>query len=75
VKIGKRGQVIIPQALREEYGFLPGTEVEFVARDGALLIVKKQDAQQRALAALYGRKRFGRSTDGLMKLLRERRRV
>ena len=68
MKVGERGQVTIPQALREEFGFLPETEVAFTVRDGALLLVKKG---QEDLAKLYGRKRFERSTDELMKLLRE----
>ena len=31
--ISKKGQVTIPQAVREKAGFLPGTEVEFVVQD------------------------------------------
>ena len=69
MKVGERGQVTIPQALREEFGFLPETEVAFVVQDGALLLVK--EGQQNELTKLYGRKRFERSTDELMKLLRE----
>ncbi len=71
MKISERGQVTIPQALRERLGFLPDTEVEFVVRDSALVLVKKEASQQRAVERLYGRKRFARSTDELMKLLRE----
>ena len=69
MKVSKRGQVTIPQALREKFGFLPETEVVFVVQDGALLLVK--EGQQNELTRLYGRKRFERSTNELMKLLRE----
>ena len=69
MKVGERGQVTIPQALREEFGFLPETEVAFVVQGGALLLVK--EGQQNELTRLYGRKQFERSTDELMKLLRE----
>ena len=69
MKVGKRGQITIPQALREKFGFLPETEVVFVVQDGALLLVK--EGQQNELTRLYGRKRFERSTNELMKLLRE----
>ena len=31
-----KGQVTIPQALRERFGLMPGTEVEFVADADAL---------------------------------------
>ena len=30
MKISERGQVTIPQEIREKYGFLPDTDVEFV---------------------------------------------
>lgn len=69
MKIGERGQVTIPQRLREQFGFVPETEVAFVVQGGALLLVKKD--QQSRVAELYGRKQFGASTDELMKLLRE----
>lgn len=69
MKIGERGQITIPQGLREQFGFTPETEVDFVVQDGALLLVKK--GQRAQVEKLYGRKRFERSTDELMKLLRE----
>jgi antitoxin PrlF len=69
MKVGERGQITIPQPLREQFGFSQGTEVEFVVREGALLLVKKNP--QSVVEKLYGRKRFERSTDELMKLLRE----
>ncbi|MBW1937038.1 MAG: AbrB/MazE/SpoVT family DNA-binding domain-containing protein [Deltaproteobacteria bacterium] len=41
MKIGERGQVTIPKAIRERYGFLPNREVEFVPTDkGVLLIIE-----------------------------------
>jgi AbrB family looped-hinge helix DNA binding protein len=36
MRITSKGQVTIPQELRERYGFTPGTEVEFEADDGVL---------------------------------------
>lgn len=71
MKVSERGQVTIPQELREQFGFLPETEVEFVVRDEALLLVKKPGSRRRAVEQLYGQKRFGQSTDELLKLLRE----
>jgi AbrB family looped-hinge helix DNA binding protein len=71
MKVSERGQVTIPQELREQFGFLPETEVEFVVRDGALLLVKKPGSRHRAVERLYGQKRFGQPTDELLKLLRE----
>lgn len=69
MKIGERGQVTIPQHLRDAYALTPGTDVDFVVRDGALTLVKK--GSQNAVADLFGRKTFDRSTDELMKFLRE----
>ncbi|HEX6688646.1 MAG TPA: AbrB/MazE/SpoVT family DNA-binding domain-containing protein [Solirubrobacterales bacterium] len=40
MKITSKGQVTIPKELREEFGFLPGTEVEFV-RDAGEIRVRK----------------------------------
>ncbi|MBS3934202.1 MAG: AbrB/MazE/SpoVT family DNA-binding domain-containing protein [Truepera sp.] len=71
MKVSERGQVTIPQVLREQFGFLPETEVEFVAQDGALLLIKKAGGRRAAVERLYGQKRFESSTDELMKLLRE----
>jgi AbrB family looped-hinge helix DNA binding protein len=71
MKVSERGQVTIPQPLREQFGFLPETEVEFVVRDGALLLVKKSAGRRAAIERLYGSKRFGKTTDELMQLLRE----
>lgn len=38
MKVGERGQVVIPKEMRERYGLLPDTEVEFVEERGRLLI-------------------------------------
>jgi AbrB family looped-hinge helix DNA binding protein len=46
MKVGERGQITIPQPLREQFGFSQGTEVEFVVQEGALLLVKKIHSRQ-----------------------------
>jgi AbrB family looped-hinge helix DNA binding protein len=40
MRITSKGQVTIPQDLRERFGLLPETEVEFVARKNGVQIVK-----------------------------------
>lgn len=70
MRISERGQITIPRELRERFGFLPDTEVEFVVRDGALQLVKKAGGRRARIDALYGRKRFPDSTDELMRALR-----
>jgi AbrB family looped-hinge helix DNA binding protein len=42
MKITSKGQVTIPLPIRDEFGFKPGTNVEFVA-DGRKVILKKCD--------------------------------
>jgi AbrB family looped-hinge helix DNA binding protein len=41
MKITSKGQVTIPKAIREEFGLLPGTEVEFVRGRGGEIRVRK----------------------------------
>lgn len=38
MKVTTKGQVTIPKAIRDEFGFLPGTEVEFVEQEGEILV-------------------------------------
>jgi len=38
MRIGERGQVVIPKELRERFGLLPNTEAEFVEEKGRLLV-------------------------------------
>jgi len=40
MKITSKGQVTIPKEIRDGFGFLPGTEVEFVEDDGEIRIRK-----------------------------------
>ncbi|MBW2639845.1 MAG: AbrB/MazE/SpoVT family DNA-binding domain-containing protein [Deltaproteobacteria bacterium] len=39
-RITSKGQVTIPQDIRNKFGFLPGTEVDIIAEDNKALIVK-----------------------------------
>ena len=38
MRIGERGQVVIPKELRERFGLLPNTDAEFVVEKGRLLV-------------------------------------
>ena len=75
VRITSKGQVTIPQELRERFGLLPNTEVEFVATpDGKELRLMKSSKPSDRGCALVERMR-GRgagklSTDELLKLMR-----
>lgn len=46
MRITSKGQVTIPQPIREAAGFLPETEVEFELDDGAVRIVKADRAKK-----------------------------
>ena len=73
MKITSKGQVTIPQEIREKMGLLPDTEVEFVVRGNTLQIVKSKHASSRGTSivrAMRGRARTRLSTDDIMKLTR-----
>jgi AbrB family looped-hinge helix DNA binding protein len=40
MRVTSKGQVTIPKAIREEFGLMPGTEVEFVEKGGAIQVRK-----------------------------------
>ena len=46
MRITSKGQVTIPQDVREQAGLLPHTEVDFVVEDGAVRIVKAGSSRQ-----------------------------
>lgn len=76
MKITTKGQVTIPQHIRERFGLLPGTEVEFKVEGNTVRLVKK--AHQRgtgrgalAVAALRGHPGTVKmTTDEIMALTR-----
>ena len=71
-----KGQITIPQALRERFGLLPGTEVEFVAAVDGLQVRPRERRGKAAtafdtwLAKAAGSARARRSTDELMAVTR-----
>ena len=40
--INEKGQVTIPQMIREKFGFLPYTEIDFQEEDSKVVLVKKK---------------------------------
>lgn len=47
MKVTSKGQVTIPKEIRDEYGFLPGTEVEFVVDGDQIKVRKLQGGRNR----------------------------
>lgn len=73
MKITSKGQVTIPQEIREKTGLLPDTEVEFVVRGNIVQIVKAKPSSSRGanvVRAIRGRATTRMSTDEIMKLTR-----
>jgi antitoxin PrlF len=74
VRITSKGQVTIPQAIREKYGLLPDTDVEFVVSGGRVTIVPvpspDRDRGSKAVGRLRGAATTGLSTDEILALTR-----
>jgi AbrB family looped-hinge helix DNA binding protein len=73
MRITSKGQVTIPQEIRERIGLLPDTEVEFEVVGNAVRIRKAKRSQARGrmvVARLQGRAGRSMTTDEIMKLTR-----
>jgi AbrB family looped-hinge helix DNA binding protein len=76
MRITSKGQVTIPQAVRESAGLLPNTEVDIVLEDGQVTIRKARPTHptsrgRRAVQTLRGRAvGVGMSIDEIMALTR-----
>jgi AbrB family looped-hinge helix DNA binding protein len=77
MRITSKGQVTIPQDVRERAGLMPGTDVEFrVEANGAVRLVKsakpsaKRTRGQSLVERLRGKGKFGMSTDEVIALVR-----
>ncbi len=71
MKISERGQITIPRVLREKYGLLTKTEVQFIADKQGLRLVPSSASGVSEIESLYGRKKYKQSTDELMSLPRD----
>ena len=74
MKLTSKGQVTIPQLLREKFGLLPATEVAFEESDGGVLI-KPAAASRRRQAERWLKHARGSATtklasDEIMRLTR-----
>lgn len=78
MKITSKGQVTIPQAVREKAGLLPHSEVEFVVNARGEVVIrplKGADSQiraafQKARGSANAREFKGMNTDEFMEFLR-----
>lgn len=75
MRITSKGQVTIPQHVREKLGLLPDTEVDFVVEGDVVRLVKSVDDRgesrgRRIVRRLRGRATVSMSTDEIMALTR-----
>ncbi len=78
MRITSKGQVTIPQAIREQAGLRPGSEVEFVIEDGKVVIKPvrpagrtwAREALERARGSGNNPMFKGWTTDQIMQFLR-----
>ena len=72
MKISTKGQVTIPQDIRERLGLLPHTEVEFEVQ-GDVVVLKKATSRRRGrglVQHMQGRGTVQMSTDEILALTR-----
>ena len=75
MRITSKGQVTIPQEIRDRFRFFPNTEVEFVAEKGRVYIVKahrskRPDRRRGLIERMRGTATVRMSTDEIMALTR-----
>jgi AbrB family looped-hinge helix DNA binding protein len=76
MRITAKGQVTIPQELREQAGLMPGTDVEFKLEKGGVRLVKtgpgarRKTRGQKLVARLRGKGAFKMTTDEILALMR-----
>jgi AbrB family looped-hinge helix DNA binding protein len=73
MRITSKGQITIPQAIREQLGLLPETEVEFQVKGNAVQIVKSGRSRSRGdkvVRNLRGSATTKLTTDQIMSLTR-----
>ena len=72
MKVTTKGQVTIPQAIREKFGITQTTEVDFVEEKGRVYLVKTGEATitSRKFRTLRGIAAIKMTTDEIMALTR-----
>jgi AbrB family looped-hinge helix DNA binding protein len=73
-KITSKGQVTIPKPIREAFGLLPGTDVEFVSDDEGIRVRKSRGGRRRGEEVVEhlraSGKDFTMTTEEIMRLTR-----
>ncbi len=73
MRITEKGQITIPQEIREKYGFLPESEIQFVEEKGAVYLSKvpeKKSRGKKLIEQMRNKATVKLSTEQIMKLTR-----
>ncbi len=72
MKITSKGQVTIPQHLREKTGIVPGSDVEFSEKNGKLFLkkTKRHGRGKKLVERMRGHGNVRMSTDEILALTR-----
>jgi AbrB family looped-hinge helix DNA binding protein len=72
MQVTSKGQVTIPQNIREKYGITSLSEVDFIEEKGRIYVVKRSNSNksQSRIGKLRGIVRINLSTDEIMRLTR-----
>ncbi|MBI5016618.1 MAG: AbrB/MazE/SpoVT family DNA-binding domain-containing protein [Deltaproteobacteria bacterium] len=73
MRITSKGQVTIPQELRDQLGFVPGSEVTFIPEGNTLRVVKQEGPAGRGRSLvdrLRGKATVSMTTDEILALTR-----
>ena len=72
MRVTTKGQVTIPQHIREKLGITPSTEIDFVEEGGRVFLVKRKagNAAVRKFEKLRGSATVKMTTDEIMRLTR-----
>jgi AbrB family looped-hinge helix DNA binding protein len=73
--INEKGQVTIPKVIREKFGFLPNTEVDFKEDGQKLVLVKKENTTKRGtsvIKALRNKGDVNMTTEEIMQYTRNK---
>ncbi len=75
MRVTTKGQVTIPQHIREKLGITPATEIDFVEKGERVFLVKRKGtkAATRKFAKLRGVETVKMTTDEIMALTRSDR--
>lgn len=75
MKVTTKGQVTIPQEIRDRFGFLPHTDVDFEVRDGDVFLLKAGAGRRgrTVVEHLRGRGDVGMTADEILELTRSDR--